>query len=68
MKGKAIVRKKKNLVMCPKGVPDIKMDRPTDDRRSQNQLNSTQLNSTQLLCKEEVVITQPDRWRKITAA
>jgi hypothetical protein len=38
-------RKKKNLVMGPKGVPDIKMDRPTD-RRSQHQLDTHQyLNS-----------------------
>jgi hypothetical protein len=35
-------RKKKNLVMGPKGVPDTKTDRPTD-RRSQHQLNSTKI-------------------------
>jgi hypothetical protein len=33
-------KKKENLVMGPKGVPDTKTDRPTD-RRSQNQLIST---------------------------
>jgi hypothetical protein len=32
-------RKKKNLAMGPKGVPDTKTDRQTD-RRSQHQLNS----------------------------
>jgi hypothetical protein len=35
-------RKKKNLVMGSKGVPDIK----TTENQSQLQLNSTQLNST----------------------
>jgi hypothetical protein len=44
-------RKKKNLAMGCKGVPETKTDRQTD-RRSQllnsTQLNSTQLNSTQL--------------------
>jgi hypothetical protein len=32
-------RKKKYLVMGPKGVPDTKTDKPTD-RQSQHQLNS----------------------------
>jgi hypothetical protein len=36
-------RKKKNLVMGPKEMPDGKTDRTTD-RRSQHQLNSTELN------------------------
>jgi hypothetical protein len=36
-------RKKKNLAVGPKEVPDTKMDRPTD-RRSQHQLNSIHMN------------------------
>jgi hypothetical protein len=42
-------RKKKNLAMGPKGVPDTKTDRPTDRRsQHQHQLNSTQLNSDEM--------------------